>query len=160
MCSCKNKHRCFELQEVATSAAQVNLPDNTRIRNNLITSVYVQPSDPAGTLSYLTPLGRTLASWSVLNSAYLYVVSQNGTTLATLPVASLLRTTENQEPLAVSWAEVDPTQTYIKFNTTAAGYSATAGFVVVFGLACDVCGLSPNSTEASKRLAEKDGAML
>ncbi len=160
MCSCKNKHRCFELQEIATSAAQVALPDNTRIRNNLVTSIYVQPSDPAGSLSYLTPLGRTLASWSVLNSAYLYVKNQNGTTMAVLPVASLLRTTEDQEPLAVSWAEVDPTQTYIQFNTGAAGYSATAGFVLVFGLACDVCGLSPNSTEASKRLAEKDGAML
>lgn len=159
MCSCK-KHRCFELQEIPTSAAQVALPDNTRIRNNVVTSIYVQPSDPAGTLSFLTPLGRTLASWSVLNSAYLYVKNQNGTTMAVLPVASLLRTTEDQEPLAVSWAEVDPTQTYIQFNTGAAGYSATAGFVLVFGLACDVCGLSPNNTEASKRLAEKDGAML
>lgn len=160
MCSCKNKHRCFEIQEIQTSAAQVYLPDNTRIRNNLITSIAVQPSDPAGTLSFLTPLGRTIASWSVLNSAYFYAVSQNGTTLATLPVASLLRTTSDQEPLAVSWAEIDPTQSYIRFNTTAAGYSATAAVVVIFGLACDVCGLSPNSTDASKRLAEKDGAML
>lgn len=150
MCNCK--HRCFELQEVVTSAAQVFLPDNTRIRNNLITSVYIQPSDPTGDLTYTSPLQRDIASWSVLNSAYLNVVNQNGNKLGQIPVAMLLRTTEAPEPLQVSWAEVDPTQSYIQLNTSAAGYDATAAIVVVFGLACDVCGLSPNNSEAAKKM--------
>ncbi len=143
MCNCK--HRCTELQEIVTAAAQNFLPDDTRIRRNLITDVYIQPSDPAGSLTFLSPLGRNLASWSVLNSSYLYVFNQNGTRIATLPLAALIRTTQDQEPLAVSWKEVDPTQSYIKVNTGAAGYSATAAIVLVWGLACDECGLTPNN---------------
>ena len=151
MCNCK--HRCFELQEVVTNAANVSLPDNTRIRNNLITSIYVQPSDPAGTLTYKSPLNLSIASWSVLNSAYLNIVTANGTKLAQLPVAMLLRTTAYPEPLQVSWAEVDPTQCSIQINTGAAGYSDTAAIVIVFGLACDVCGMSPNNPNEAKRMA-------
>lgn len=152
MCNCK--HRCFELQEIVTSAAQVFLPDNTRIRTNLITSVYVQPSDPAGSLTYLTPLGRTIATWSVLNSSYLNVVNQNGTRIAQIPVAALLRTQYDQEPLRVSWLEVDPTQTYVQINTGAAGYNAAHAMNIVFGLACNECGLTPNDPLAAKRMAE------
>ena len=153
MCNCK--HRCFELQEIVTSAAQVFLPDNTRIRENLVTSIYVQPSDPAGSLSYLSPLGRTIASWSVLNSSYLNVVNQNGTTFAKIPLAELIRTTEYPEPLQVSWAEVDPTQSFVQINTSAAGYSATGAIIIMFGLACDICGLSPNNSNTAKSLAQK-----
>ncbi len=152
MCNCK--HRCFELQEVQTSAAQVYLPDNSRIRENLVTSVYIQPSDPAGSLTFLSPLDNDIASWSVLNSSYLIVVNQSGTTIAKIPVAMLLRTTEYPEPLQVSWLEVDPTQTYFKINTGAAGYAATDAIVIVFGLACNECGLTPNLASTAKKLAE------
>jgi len=144
MCNCC-EHRCFELQEIVTSAAQVFLPDDTRIRTNLITSVYIQPSDPAGSLTYLTPLGRTSATWSVLNSSYLYVKNQNGTTLAPIPLAALIRTTEAPEPLKVSWQQIDPTQSYIRINTGAAGYSATHAIMIMWGLKCDECGLTPNN---------------
>lgn len=143
MCNCK--HRCTELQEIVTSSAQVYLPDDTRIRRNLITDVYVQPSDPAGSLTFLSPQGRTLATWSVLNSSYLYAYNQNGTRIATIPLAALIRTTQDQEPLAVSWQQIDPTQSYILINTSAAGYSATGAIVLVWGLACDDCGLTPNN---------------
>lgn len=144
MCNCC-EHRCTELQEVVTAAQNNYLPDDTRIRRNLITSVYIQPSDPAGTLTYLSPLGRNLASWSVLNSSYLFVYNQNGTRLATIPLAALIRTTQDQEPLRVSWQEVDPTQSYIMVNTGAADYSATAAIVVMWGLECNECGLTPNN---------------
>lgn len=153
MCNCK--HRCFELQEIVTSAAQVFLPDNTRIRTNLITSIYVQPSDPAGSLTYLSPLARTLASWSVLNSSYLNVVNQNGTKIATIPVAMLLRTRDDQEPMAVSWLEVDPTQTFVQINTGAAGYNAAHAIDIVFGLACNECGLTPNDSDFAKTLTNR-----
>jgi len=153
MCGCK--HRCFELQEIVTSAAQVFLPDNTRIRENLITSIRVKPSDPAGSLTFISPLGRNIASWSVLNSAYFYAVNQNGTTIAKISVDALIRTTAAPEPLAVSWLEVDPTQSYFQINTGAAGYSATAAIVVEFGLACNECGLTPNSAATAKLYAEK-----
>lgn len=152
MCTCK--HRCLQLQEITTSAAQVFLPDDTRIRTNLITSIYVQPSDPAGSLTYLTPLGKTIATWSVLNSSYLNVVNQNGTKLGQYPIAMLLRTQYDQEPLVVSWLEIDPTQSYVQINTGAAGYNAAHAIVFGFGLACDQCGLTPNNPNDAKRLAE------
>jgi len=152
MCGCK--HRCFELQEIVTSAAQVFLPDNTRIRENLVTSIRVKPSDPAGSLTFLSPLARNIASWSVLNSAYFYAVNQNGTTIARISVDALIRTTYAPEPLAVEWLELDPTQSYFQINTGAAGYSATAAIVVEFGLACDRCGLSPNNAATSSKLAQ------
>lgn len=145
MCNCKCEHRCTELQEIVTAAEQNFLPDDTRIRSNLITDIYIQPSDPAGSLTFISPQGRNLASWSVLNSSYLYVVNQNGTKIATLPLASLIRTTQDQEPLRVSWKQVDPTQSFIKVKTGAAGYSATAAIVLVWGLACNDCGLTPNN---------------
>jgi len=145
MCNCKCKHRCTELQQVITAGPQNFLPDDTRIRRNLINSVYIQPSDPAGSLTYLSPQGKTLASWSVLNSSYLYVYNQNGTRIATIPLAELIRTTEAPEPLAVSWKEVDPTQSYILVNTTAAGYDATHAIMIMWGLECDECGLTPNN---------------
>lgn len=152
MCNCK--HRCFELQEIVTLSSQVFLPDNSRVRENLVTSVYIQPSDPAGSLTYLSPLGNDIAEWDVLNSTYLFVVNQSGTTIAKLPVAMLLRTTEYPEPLRVSWLEVDPTQTYFKINTTASGYAVGAAIVIVFGLACNECGLTPNLASTAKKLAE------
>lgn len=152
MCNCK--HRCFELQEIVTSSAQVYLPDNSRVRENLVTSVYIQPSDPAGSLTFLSPIGNDIADWDVLNSSYLFVVNQSGTTIAKLPVAMLLRTTEYPEPLRVSWLEVDPTQTYFKINTTASGYADDAAIVIVFGLACNECGLTPNLASTAKQLAE------
>lgn len=142
---CCNKHRCTELQEIVTSAKQVYLPDDTRIRRNVINSVYIQPSDPAGTLTYLTPAARTIASWSVLNSSYLYVYNQNGTRLAVIPLAELIRTTEAPEPLRVDWQQVDPTQSYILINTTAAGYNAAHAIMLMWGLNCDECGLTPNN---------------
>lgn len=144
MCKCST-HRCFELQEIVTASAQNSLPDDTRIRTNLITSIQVQPSDPAGTLTFLSPLGRTLASWSVLNSSYLYVYNQNGTQIAVLPLSQIVRTKEDQEPLKVSWKQVDPTQSFIKVNTSAAGYNAAHVFVINWGLACDECGITPNN---------------
>jgi hypothetical protein len=143
MCNCVN--RCFELQEIVTDAAQVSLPDNTRIRRNMVTSLYVQPSDPAGTLAYYSPQGRELAAWDVLNSSYLYAYNQNGTLLAPIPLAQLVRTTEDQEMLRVSWAQIDPTQSFIKINTSAAGYDATHAFVLLWGLDCDDCGVTPNN---------------
>ena len=142
MCQCK--HRCFELQEVVTSAAIVTLPDNTRIRTNRITSLYVQPSDESGTLTYESPLGRTLAAWDVLNSSYINIINQNGTRLGQIPLAMLIRTTQNPEPLRVDWLQVDPTQTTIQIGTGVAGYVATDAIVLIFGLACDECGISPN----------------
>lgn len=142
-CSCA--HRCTELQEIVTSAAQVFLPDDTRIRTNLITSIYVQPSQEAGSLTYLSPLGRTIATWSVLNSAYFYAYNQNGTRIATIPVANLLRTAADQEPMRVSWKQIDPTQSFFKINTGAAGYNAAHAIVVVFGLDCNECGITPNN---------------
>lgn len=152
MCNCK--HRCFELQEITTSAAQVYLPDNSKIRENLVTSISVVGSDPAGSLTFKSPLGANLASWSVLNSSYLYVFNQNGTRIATIPLALLIRTVDYPEPLQVSWVEVDPTQTYIQINTGAAGYSATAAILVEFGLACNECGLTPNSSASAKQMAK------
>lgn len=149
MCQCK--HRCFELQEVLTDAAQVFLPDNTRIRTNRITSIYVAPSDPTGSLDYYTPLGREIAPWDVLNSSYLNVVNQNGTKLAQIPIAALIRTTESPEPLRVDWLQVDPTQTFIQVGTSAAGYSATDAIVIMFGLACDECGITPNDGGRASR---------
>ena len=144
MCNCC-RHRCFELQEIVTSAAQVNLPDDTRIRTNKLKSLYVQPSDPAGSLTYLTPLGRTIATWSVLNSSYLYAYNQNGTRIATLPLAQLIRTTESPEPFAIDWQQVDPQQSFIKINTGAAGYAATHAIVLVWEIDCNECAVSPNN---------------
>lgn len=144
MCKCA-AHRCYELQEIVTSSAQVALPDDTRIRRNLVTSIQVQPSDPAGSLTFLSPQGRTLASWSVLNSSYLNVVNQNGTKLAPIPLSALIRTTSDQEPIAVSWQQIDPTQSFIQINTTAAGYNAAHAIMLLWGLACDECGVTPNN---------------
>ena len=152
MCNCK--HRCFELQEIVTSASQVFLPDNSRIRENLVTSIRIKPSDPAGSLTFYSPTGKTLASWSVLNSAYFYAVNQNGTTIARISVDALIRTTYFPEPLAVSWLEIDPTQSYFQINTGAEDYSETAAIVVEFGLACNECGLTPNLAATAKKLAE------
>lgn len=142
---CCNKYRCTELQEIVTSAAQVFLPDDTRIRRNVINGVYIQPSDPEGTLTYLSPQGRTIASWSVLNSSYLYVFNQNGTKIATIPLAELIRTTQSPEPLRVDWQQVDPTQSYILINTSAAGYNAAHAIMLMWFLYCDECGLTPNN---------------
>jgi hypothetical protein len=111
----------------------------------LVTSIQVQPSDPSGTNTYYSPIGAELASWEVLNSSYLYVYNQNGTLLATLPLSQIVRTTQDQEPMLVSWEQIDPTQSYIRINTNAAGYNATHAFVLNWGLACDDCGVSPNN---------------
>ena len=142
MCQCK--HRCFEKMELVTSAAQVNLQDNTRIRQNKVTSIMVQSPDPAQSQTYLSPMGRNLANWTTLNSSYLYIVTQNGTTLAPIPLSMIVRNYNSPEPLRVDWELVDPTQSYIQINTGASGYSATAAFVLVFGIDCDACGISPN----------------
>lgn len=152
MCNCK--HRCVELLEIVTSAAQVFLPDNSRIRENLVTSIRVKPSDPAGSLTFLSPQARNIASWSVLNSSYFHAVNQNGTTIARISVDALIRTTYSPEPLRVEWLEIDPTQSFIQINTTAAGYSATAAIVIEFGLACNECGLTPNSAATAKKYAQ------
>lgn len=143
MCNCV--HRCFELQEIVTADAQNALPDDTRIRTNLVTSIQVQPSDPSGSLTYLSPNGKTLASWAVLNSSYLYVFNQNGTRLGIIPLSQIVRTTEDQEPMRVSWQQIDPTQSFIKVNRSAAGYNAAHVFVLNWGLACDACGITPNN---------------
>lgn len=144
MCNCC-ENRCTELQEIVTAAQQNYLPEDTRIRRNLITSVYIQPSDPDGRLTFLSPQGRSLASWSVLNSSYLFVYNQNGTRLATIPLSALIRTTQDQEQYRVSWQEVDPTQSYIFVNTSAAGYSSTGAIMIMWGLECNECGLTPNN---------------
>lgn len=143
MCDCQT-HRCFEMMEMVTSAAQVNFQDNTRIRQNKVTSIMVQSPDPAESLAFLSPMGRTLANWAVLNSSYLYIVTQNGTTLAPIPLSMIVRNYNSPEPLAVSWELVDPVQSYVKINTGASGYAATEAFVFVFGIDCDACGISPN----------------
>lgn len=131
--------------ELITSGAQVFFQDNTRIRQNKVTSIMVQSPDPAESQNYLSPLGNTLATWTVLNSSYLYIVTQNGTTLAPIPLSMIVRNYNSPEPLRVSWELVDPTQSYVQINTGASGYSATAAFVLVFGIDCDACGISPNA---------------
>ena len=105
----------------------------------------VQAPDPAESQTYLSPLGNDLAVWTVLNSSYLYIKTQNATTLAPIPLSMIVRNYQNPEPLRVDWELVDPTQSYIQINTGAAGYSATAAFVLVFGIDCDACGISPNA---------------
>lgn len=130
--------------EIVTSGAQVFFQDNTRIRQNTVTSIMVQAPDPAESLAFLSPMGRTLANWAVLNSSYLYIINQNGTTLAPIPLAQIVRNYNSPEPLAVSWEQVDPTQSYVKINTGASGYAATEAFVFIFGIECDSCGISPN----------------
>lgn len=130
--------------EVVTSAAQVFFQDNSRIRMNKVTSIAVAMPDPTESLAFLSPMARTLANWAVLNSSYLYIVNQNGTTLAPLPLSLIARNYNSPEPLAVSWEQVDPTQSYVKINTGASGYAVTEAFVFSFGIECDTCGVSPN----------------
>lgn len=130
--------------ELITSAQQVSFQDNTRIRMNKVISIMVQSPDPAETQTYLSPLGNNLAVWTVLNSSYLYIKNQDGRTLAPIPLSMIVRNYNNPEPLRVSWELVDPTQSFVQINTGAAGYSATAAFVFVFGIDCNECGISPN----------------
>lgn len=150
MCDCQ-QHRCFELMELLTSSEQVFFQDNTRIRQNKVTSIMVQSSDPAGTDTYLSPLGRDLAPWTVLNSSYLYIINKDATTLAPIPLSMIVRNYNSPEPLGVSWENVDPTQSYVKINTSATDYAATDAFVFIFGIECDACGISPNANRVGMR---------
>lgn len=136
MCCCK--HKCFITLETLTNAANVTLPDNSRIRDGKITSILLRRAD-GGTLK--SPLGRTLAADTVIATAHATFRNKNGLAITDpVPLSMLQRDYNSPEPLAVSWTDVDPTQTTIVIDTGAAGYNAAHVIEIVFGLDCDQCG--------------------
>lgn len=137
MCNCK--YQCGQIFEVVTSGANVAFPESNRVRESRVSSVMVMK---AGGTAVLSPTGKSLAVDLVLNSSYAYFVNSNGTQIAQLPLAHLVRDFNAPEPLQVNWQEIDLTQSYIVINTTVAGYSATAAFVFTVGFDCNACGVS------------------
>lgn len=137
MCNCK--YQCGQIFEVTTSSANVAFPESNRVRDSRVTSVMVMK---AGGTAVLSPTGKSLAVDLVLNSSYAYFVNSNGTQIAQIPLAHLVRDFNAPDPLQVNWQEIDLTQSYIVINTGVAGYSATAVFVFTIGFDCNACGVS------------------
>ena len=133
---CQQRHKCFITLQTLTNAATVGLPDNVRIRTGRVTSVQMRQSSDA----LKSVQGTTLAVQAVINTAHVYFKDSNGREIAApMPLNLLQRNTNAPEPLAVNWENIDPTQTQIILDTTAAGYSATACIELIFGLDCDNC---------------------
>lgn len=137
MCNCK--YQCGQIFEVTTSSGNVAFPESNRVRESRVTSVMVMK---AGGTAVLSPTGKSLAVDLVLNSSYAYFVNSNGTQIAQIPLAHLVRDFNAPDPLQVNWQEIDLTQSYIVINTGVAGYSATAVFVFTIGFDCNACGVS------------------
>lgn len=135
-CKC---HECFIISEVVTSGANVQFPENNRIRTGFLQSIMLMRANGTAVLS---PTGKSLAVDLVLNSSYAYFKNSDGTDVAQIPLAHLVRDPNSPEPLCVrDWQQIDLSQSSIVINTAAAGYSATAVFVFTFGLKCNTCGV-------------------
>lgn len=137
MCNCK--YQCSQIFEVTTSGGNVPFPESNRVRDSRVSSVMVME---AGGILVLSPTGKSLAVDLVLQSSYAYFVNSNGTQIAQIPLAHLVRNENSPEPLQVDWREIDLTQSYVVINTGVVGYSATAVFVFTIGFDCNACGVS------------------
>lgn len=135
MCNCC-AHKCFITLSAIAASGNIQFPDSARIRDGRITSVNVRRS---GAATLKNESQQVLVPDTVVNTAYLVVKNKNGTEIFKGPLSMLQRDYNAPEPLRVNWQGVDPTQSNIIFDTTAAGYAATQVFEITFGLDCDDC---------------------
>lgn len=132
---CKPCHNCFITLETLTNAAQISLPDNTRIRDGVVTSIFLRRSG-SGTLK--TAKGTTVASDAVIGTAHLSLKNTNGKEItAPIPLSSLQRDYNAPEPLCVNWRMIDLSQSSIVLDFAAA--TATHAIEIVFGIECKDC---------------------
>ena len=132
---CCKHHKCFITVEALTSSGSVNLPDSTRIRNGKVTSIQLRRS---GALTLKTSKGVTVATDAVIGTGHLILKDSNGTEITSpLPLSSLQRDYTSPEPLAVSWVNVDLTQSNIVFDASVV--NAAHAVEITFGLDCDNC---------------------
>lgn len=130
---CCNKHKCFITLTQATTATQITLPDNSRIRNGVVTSIFMRRS---GSATLKASNGATVASDAVVATANITLTNLNGEqVLAPFPLSALQRDYNSPEPLAVNWAQIDLTQSIITLTPA----NATDVIEIIFGLDCDFC---------------------
>lgn len=137
MCNCK-RYKCSILFEIVGSSANVQLPESERLRKSTVVGIEVVKP---GSATLYSPNGVQIAVDAVINSSYLNLVNQNGTKIATVPLAHLVRDFNAPDPFPVNWTDVDPVQSSIRVGTAATGYNAGHVFVVTFWLDCDNCGV-------------------
>lgn len=130
---CSKCHDCFITVSVITKGAQSKFEDNERLRQNTIKSVSVRA---AGGQTKKNPQGVQLAADAVLFSSHLVLRNGNAAAMAEIPVENLVRNANAPEPLCVNWSKIDPTQSYVIVDTTAAGYNAAHCIEFVFELDC------------------------
>jgi hypothetical protein len=132
MCNCCT-HKCFITLQAVTSATQIQLPDNSRIRNGRVTSIALRRSGSA-TLKTIT--GATVAADSVIATANMFLVTLGGEQIcAPIPLSFLQRDYNAPEPLKVNWQQIDLTQSTITLTPA----NATDVVEIIFGLDCDFC---------------------
>ena len=86
--------------------------------------------------------GTTIAPDTVINNCHLVVKNASGVEItAPLPLSVLQRDYNAPEPLCVSWQGIDPQQTEITIDTSAAGYSASHAIEIIFGIECSTCNM-------------------
>jgi len=137
MCNCK--HQCTITLSATTDAANINLPDSSRIRRGTVNYIALRKS---GSSTLKNVNGATLAADTVVDTAHLRVVNLNGFAVCDpIPLSFLQRDANSPEPYAVKWKDIDPTQCVITLDTGASGYSATDVIEIIFGLDCQECGM-------------------
>lgn len=130
---CCPKHKCFITLTVPTTSTQITLPDSSRIRNGKVTSIFMRRS---GSATLKAANGATVAADSVVATANITLNNLNGEQiLAPFPLSALQRDYNSPEPLAVSWQQIDLTQSVITLTPA----NATDVIEIIFGLDCDFC---------------------
>jgi hypothetical protein len=114
-----------------TSAANINFPDNARIRDAKVVGISMRRS---GSSTLYDTNGNTLAADTVVAGAHIRIVDLYGTELQKLPLSTLQRDFNSPEYQCFNLDKIDPIQSSINLNTAAAGYSATAVIEMTFYL--------------------------
>jgi hypothetical protein len=122
-------HETFLSTSVSAAVSNVGFLENERLRGNAIKSLYVRRS---GGIVKKDKSGKTLVSDGVLFSAHLSLVDNSAKPLVEVPLEIFVRDYNAPEPICVDWSKVDPTQSRIIFDVTAAGYDPTHVFEFVF----------------------------
>lgn len=137
MCDCC-ANECIVTLSTLANAANVNLPDSSRVKNSVVKSILVRRS---GGATLKDANGRTLAADTVIAQAHLRLVNLNGFAITdTIPLSVLQRDYNSPDAFRCKYKNIDPTQCVVIVNTGASGYDATHVVEIVFGLECQECG--------------------
>jgi hypothetical protein len=133
---CQKCHQCTVTVETLTNAGVITLPNVQRIRTNPVLGINVRRS---GSLTLKTKTGKTVAADTVIATAHLQLVDQQGFVVVDEPLSNFQRDYNSPEPRCVNYQNIDMEKSNITMDTGATGYSATAAIEITFEIACDQC---------------------